>query len=408
MSSGKALGRSGREWLKSSTLWIIVGAAALILLTYALWPQPPGRPLDPRSAEPAGTRALAQVLKDRGVDVTILTQPAEVSGSYAGKTLAFIGTRYLSGDDFEYIMKQARDAERVVIASANVGYFYHLGIELDEDYLFDYPASNDDTVGEGDPANDTAYERPEFSQLTDCRDIFGHTTQITNSPTIITFAADTGYRSCFSDELGGYVVAIDKTDTHPQIVVLGSDGLFTNREITSYDNAAAALTLLGSTDSLVWYYSEPSEDTIFDSTEGTVWRFLPPWAFPMSLLALVTVLAIMFWRGRRFGRLATERLPVTIKAAETTHSLGRLYERSRDLTVPFTHLQYDARQRIIRILHLPNGVSEEALINAVVYRTGREKDNVRALLTHSIIHSEKHLLTLANELATLIQEVDHG
>lgn len=404
MSSGKALGRSGREWLKSATVWIIVGAVALILLTYALWPQPPGQPLDPRSAEPDGTRALTEVLKDQGVDVTILTQPAEVSGSFEGKTLAFIGTRYLYSDDFDYIMEHARDAERVVVASVDVGYFYDLGIELDEDYLFEYPASDDDTIGEGD----TEHERPEFSQLTDCRDIFGQTTKITNNPNVITFEPDTGYRSCFSDDLGGYVVAIDKTDTHPQIIVVGSDILFTNREITSFDNAAAALTLLGSTDKLVWYYSELNGDTPFDSTEGTVWKFLPPWAFPMGLLALVTVLAIMLWQGRRFGRLATERLPVTIKSAETTHSLGRLYERSRDLTVTYTHLQYDARQRIIRILNLPTGVSEDALVNAVAFRTGREKDNVRALLTHSIIHSEKHMLSLANELATLIQEVDHG
>ena len=42
------------------------------------------------------------------------------------------------------------------------------------------------------------------------------------------------------------------------------------------------------------------------------------------------MVAVVVWRARRLGALATEPLPVVVRAVETTRSLGRLYRRAGD------------------------------------------------------------------------------
>ena len=51
---------------------------------------------------------------------------------------------------------------------------------------------------------------------------------------------------------------------------------------------------------------------------------------PVIVLLLTAGLAAAIWRGRRFGPLVPERLPVTVRAAETTEGRARLYAHARD------------------------------------------------------------------------------
>ncbi len=60
----------------------------------------------------------------------------------------------------------------------------------------------------------------------------------------------------------------------------------------------------------------------------------------------------MLWRGRRLGPLATEPLPVVVKAIETTRSRGRLYRKSGDRAHAADALRSATRARAATRLRL--------------------------------------------------------
>lgn len=407
MSAARALGRSGTAWFKSTAVWLVIAILALAALTYLSWPDTAYETYDPKSPAPSGTKALAEVLKDEGVDITLVHFPDEIPDSTAGSTVAIIGSTYLTDDQFVEAIDKARDADRIVLVDIDEWILQEIDLSFTVDYSrVDYsrpsPETNADTVPEENARELSVKDNP-------CSDIFGKAREISNSSWFYEPTAEvTDYRMCFTDDIGGYIIALAPRDNLPQTVLFEVGDIFTNESITDYDNAAAALTLLGSNEKLIWYFPQPDINFTIDPTEGTYWVFFPDWFFPASYLLLFITLAVMVWKGRRFGRLATERLPITIKSTETTRSLGRLYERSSDTGVTLTHLQEDTRRRLIRLLNLPPTTSTDIVVTAIANRTERDPDQVRHLLYGSLGGPESHMLGLANELAALIQEVDHG
>ena len=111
-------------------------------------------------------------------------------------------------------------------------------------------------------------------------------------------------------------------------VLLGAVDVLRNGGVLEADNAAVALRLLGQHDRLVWYVPDVADLAADDAV--TLSSLLPDWLRPGLWLA-----ALSCWRwssgvGRRLGPLATEPLPVVVKAIETTRSRGRLYRRADD------------------------------------------------------------------------------
>jgi hypothetical protein len=69
---------------------------------------------------------------------------------------------------------------------------------------------------------------------------------------------------------------------------------------------------------------------VHDTGSGrpSVWALFPRWAqHAFWWLLVVGVLAVL-WRGRRFGPVVTEPLPVVVRSAEVVEGHGRLYRRS--------------------------------------------------------------------------------
>ena len=64
------------------------------------------------------------------------------------------------------------------------------------------------------------------------------------------------------------------------------------------------------------------------------------------------MVTVILWRARRLGPLATEPLPVVVRAVETTRSLGRLYRRSGDRGHAAESLRRAARSRLAERLRL--------------------------------------------------------
>ena len=113
------------------------------------------------------------------------------------------------------------------------------------------------------------------------------------------------------------------------LLLFGADQALTNDQILRADNAAVALRLLGQDERLVWYV--PTLDDLVGDDGVSLQTLLPRWIRPGLWLARDRRWSpSILWRARRLGALATEPLPVVVRAVETTRSLGRLYRRAGD------------------------------------------------------------------------------
>ena len=133
-------------------------------------------------------------------------------------------------------------------------------------------------------------------------------------------------------------------EPRPGVVLLGAHEMLSNAQVLRADNAAAALRLLGQGDRLVWYV--PSLDDLVADDGVSVASLLPRWIRPGLWLGTIAVLALLAWRARRLGPLATEPLSVVVKAIETTRSRGRLYRKAGDRAHAAAALRGAARARI--------------------------------------------------------------
>ena len=205
---------------------------------------------------------------------------------------------------------------------------------------------------------------------------------------------------CF-DGTGGAVVVRPSEDT----LLLGADQALTNDQVLRADNAAVALRLLGQSPRLVWYVPD-SADLLGEDGVG-LRTLLPRWIQPGLVLGLLALVLLVVWRGRRFGALATEPLPVVVRAAETTRSLGRLYRRSGDRQHAAESLRRAARARLAERLRLGTTTPADVVVREVARRTDRREDALAALLgpDGDVPSSDRALITLAEDLAELDREV---
>lgn len=205
------------------------------------------------------------------------------------------------------------------------------------------------------------------------------------------------------------LLTLDAGTRHPRTDLLAATSVLTNADITRHDDAALALTLLGSQPRLVWY--SPSFDDLVHgggtAHHGT--RVAPRWLQPLVLLLGGAVLLLMWWRGRRLGPLAVEPLPVTVHAAETTVARARLYRRAQRGGAGRAHaaaaLTAATTRRLRRRLALPPDADVEAVAAAVASTTGRHRDDIRALLAAGAPASDDALAAHAVALAQLENEV---
>ena len=122
--------------------------------------------------------------------------------------------------------------------------------------------------------------------------------------------------------------------------------LFANESLAENGNAALALNLMGRHPRVVWYVPSLTDTDL--TGDPTLGELTPPWVSPVIVLLLVAGIAAGVWRGRRFGPLVPERLPVTVRASETTEGRARLYARSRDAVHALDQLRVSALGRLAR------------------------------------------------------------
>ena len=326
--------------------------------------------LDPDNPGPNGAQAVARVLEDQGVEVTVArgAEALEATEVAADTTVVVTSTDQLGQTTTTRLLAHARGAS-VVLVDAGPGLVDTLG-------TFEPPRRVTRDGGWDAQCSD-----PLFADLT----------------VEVDRALAYPGRGCFPDDDGSLVVE------NGEVTLFGISEALTNDQVLRADNAAAAVRLLGQDDRLVWYVP-----TIADLPAGdgvSLETLLPRWIIPGLWLTVIATIALVAWRARRLGPLATEPLPVIVKAIETTRARGRLYRRAHDRPHAAEALRRATRARAAHRLGL-QGPDDDALVRDVARHTGRAVADVAALLDQGAPPgTDRDLITLARGLAELDREV---
>jgi hypothetical protein len=116
------------------------------------------------------------------------------------------------------------------------------------------------------------------------------------------------------------------------------------------------------------------------------------------------------WRARRLGRVVTEPLPVTVRAAEAVEGRARLYRRARARGHAADVLREATRARIAGLVGntaatSASGTARAVLVTAVAARTGRPAVQVDELLYGPAPVDDSAMIELARALDACEAEV---
>lgn len=183
-----------------------------------------------------------------------------------------------------------------------------------------------------------------------------------------------------------------------QLTIVNDPAIVQNRSITQGDNAALALRATGAHHRVIWVssWNSRSGGSGDAGKHGLHW---PAWKTPLVFALLATTLVLAFTRGKRFGRLVVEPLPVTVKAVESTEALASLYHRSHARRSAAQALQDATRRRLAARLGLP--ARSEATDVAAALPPGLDA----SALTAPTPESDADLAALAHRLHQLEKEM---
>lgn len=202
--------------------------------------------------------------------------------------------------------------------------------------------------------------------------------------------------ACFTDRGGRGQLAQSRDGA---VTLLASRAPFENRHVGEQGNAAVALNVLGARERLVWLRPDPAAAAA--SARPTLETLTPSWVTPMLALAALAAVAAAVWRGRRLGPLVVEQLPVVVRSRETVEGRARLYARGGARLRAADALRIGALGRLAPALGLSSLASVDDIVAATAARTGRDRAALRALLIDTAPTSDAALVALSDELARL-------
>lgn len=378
---GEVLTPTIRTRARRSVFWLVMTGFGLLVVAVVYVLTGSGAsgapPLDPRSPTPDGAKAVVEVLRSEGVDVVAADSAASALSTLedrsGGSTLVILDNMYL---DPSRLTSLANEASSVILIDPSFATLRELapGVRLGG-------ASDAGAVDAG--CDVPAAERAEQATVEN------------------TYRIDDQATGCFGTGDGRYGV-VSLQGSAP-VTVVGSTAVFANGTITQSGNAALALGLLGPTDSLVWY--SPSLADVEADAPPSIAELTPGWVVPVMLLLLVSTIAAGLWRGRRFGPLVVEPLPVTVRAGETMEGRARLYQRSSARLRAIDALRIGTIDRIAARLDLSRHADAEAVAAAAAALTGREPRDVRAVLIDAVPSGDADLVGLSDALTILETQI---
>lgn len=372
--------RRRRIWIAFAVV-LVLGAVGLLVLRGGAGGA--GQRLGADNPAPPGAKALVEVLGDHGVEV-------ERADDYdTALTAAKSGATVLVFDEFGLLDEQrlsrlAMFADRLVVVEPG---FTALEALAPGVRLAGAASGALDDVACGLPAAESAGALSTGQRLL----------------TVDDEATAQGWQGCFRDGEFGYAVVEGPSSGDGRIVLVGASTPFENGRITERGNAALAIGLAGASGELAWYLPGP-----LDADPGqapTLGELTPGWVSPVLALAIVVTVVAGIWRGRRFGPLVAENLPVHVPAGETATGRARLYARGAARAHALDQLRLGTIARLASALRLPRTADVAEIAGAAAAATGRDPGRVRAVLIDALPSGDQELVRLATELDELERAV---
>ncbi|MFD7813079.1 DUF4350 domain-containing protein [Streptomyces sp. NPDC059785] len=343
--------------------------------------------LDPRSADPSGSRAVAELLADRGVSTRVVTT-TDAAREAAGPDTTLL----VAAPD----LLTARQQDRLRTATESSGGRTVL-VAPDEPSLGTLaPGVTADLAISLDSLLSPRCELPAARRAGTAET--GGIRYRTDDPD-----ADACYLSDGLPTLLRLPAATGKGDT----VLLGAPDILYNDRLDQEGNASLALQLLGSRAHLVWYLPSLSDSSATDAGDRSFLDLLPSgWLWGTLQLFVAAVLTAL-WRARRLGPLVPERLPVAIRASETVEGRARLYRKADARDRAATALRSATRSRLAPLVGVnpAQAHAPEALLPALSARLQRDGQAPHALLFGPPPGDDAALIALADQLDALEREV---
>ncbi|MFJ4851799.1 DUF4350 domain-containing protein [Streptomyces sp. NPDC088730] len=355
--------------------------------------------LDPRSADRYGSRAVAELLKDRGVSVRVVTTLKDATSAAGPDTTLLVTAPNLLTPGQQRILRTATTdtVGRTVLLAPG-------------------PPSVD-ALAPGVRAKSAA---PVTTRAPGC----------SLDAARLAGTAETGGLRYSTDRLDA--LACYPADGLPSLLLLhhpaagdtallGSPDILYNDRLDKQGNASLALQLLGSQPHLVWYLpslddpsaasgGEHDDGGTGDGSAGGESSFISlipsGWLWGALQLALAAVLAAV-WRSRRLGPVIAERLPVAVRASESTEGRARLHRKTNARDRAAAALRHASRTRIAPLVGVSprDAHSPVSLLPAVSARLSTADDGLRELIFGSAPSDDAALVLLADQLDSLEREV---
>ncbi|MFJ8544590.1 DUF4350 domain-containing protein [Streptomyces sp. NPDC093586] len=348
--------------------------------------------LDPRSADPYGSRAVAELLADRGVSTRVVTTLDDARAAVGPDTTLLVAVPDLLTEhqQTELHSATAGSGGRTVLVAPGGSSVERLapGVTADPTLSFDSTLTPDCDLPAARRAGtaDTGGIRYTSTHL----------------------RADV----CYPSQRLATLLRIPEATTASggatpgDTIVLGARDILQNKRLDEHGNASLALQLLGSRTHLVWYLPSPSDTTAPDDERGFFDLLPSGWLWGTLQLLVAAALAAL-WRARRLGPLVPEQLPVAIRASETTEGRARLYRKANARDRAAAALRSATRTRLAPLVGVPASQAHapEVLLPALSAHLHGDGQSLHALLHGPPPGDDAALIALADHLDALEREV---
>ncbi|MFD9190863.1 DUF4350 domain-containing protein [Streptomyces phaeochromogenes] len=343
--------------------------------------------LDPRSATPSGSRAVAELLADRGVSTRVVTTLEEAAAATGSDTTLLVARPDLLTDRQQDRLHSAfaNSGGRTVLVAPTTPSVGTLapGVEADPAPSFDTTLSPNCSL--------PAARRAGRAET-------GGIRYTTNAP---------GADSCYPGDGLPTLLRVPAAEGNGDTVVLGAPDILQNERLDKQGNASLALQLLGSRPHMVWYLPSLSDDSATDAGDRSFFDLMPSgWLWGTLQLFFAAILAAL-WRARRLGPLVPEKLPVAIRASETVEGRARLYLKSNARDRAAAALRSTTRTRLAPLVGVSPAQAHapEALLPVLSTQLHREGQALHSLLFGPPPSDDAALIALADQLDALEREV---
>ncbi|WP_111718510.1 DUF4350 domain-containing protein [Homoserinimonas sp. OAct 916] len=333
------------------------------------------------SPNPNGAKAVVEVLRDHGVTVHLADSLAEARAAASDTTTVFLydGQSLLSD---EQLAEVGTLGGRLVVAAPDFDTLQQLAPQL----AMAGAITDSGTVVPGCTLP--------FASRVEAITGEGQSYRIIDD-------SASGVTGCFPAKDNTYSLVQVATGAHTTTVI-GTTAVFSNETIVGAGNAALALNLLGESDSLVWYLPTLAD---LPAGEPTLAELSPDWLPAVTGLLALVVLGAAIWRGRRFGPLVVERLPVVVPASETMEGRARLYQRATARSHAIDQVRIGTIGRLATELGLSHLSGVDEVVSAVAARIGAPVHEVQHTLVTWVPATDGELIVLSDALLDLEKRV---